>query len=102
MITGRLRWVAPEDNGPTLPFERDRITTFVRALDDHGVEWESVLRVRGMVIGAVECAVTAEWVDTYPPLPVRTGTVISLLASQRAIAHLTVDDVVHEHVEDSL
>ena len=89
-VTGVLRWVPASENGPTIPFDGDRITAFARLDSDPTAE--SALVVRGLVAGATECSVEAEWVDGYPALATSPGDVIMLTASQRPIARITVGE----------
>src|SRR5262245_29486388 len=88
VIEGVLRWVPPGENGPTIPFDGERITAFAYVGSERGAE--SAIAVSGLVVGAEECAVRAEWVDGYPALAVVAGDVITLTASQRPIATLAV------------
>jgi hypothetical protein len=90
-IVGTLVWAAPEENGPTMPYDGDAITSFAYVGDAR--RQESALAVSGLVPGAGECRVEARWVDTYPELDVGPGDVITLVASQRRIATIAVDAV---------
>jgi hypothetical protein len=87
-MTGTLRWVPIEENGPTLPFDNTRLSAFAYVGDDR--QNESALVVRGIELGATESSVEAEWVDGYPALAAHPGDVITLVASQRPIATLAL------------
>ena len=88
VIEGVLRWVPPGENGPTIPFDGERITAFAHVGSERSSE--SAIAVSGLVAGAEECLVRAKWVDGYPALAVTAGDVITLTASQRPIATLAV------------
>jgi hypothetical protein len=87
-MTGTLRWIPIDQNGPTLPFGHTRLSAFAYVGDDR--QNESALVVRGIERGATESSVEAEWVDGYPALTARMGDVITLVASQRPIATLAL------------
>lgn len=87
-IAGILRWIPVADNGPTMPFEHERISAFAYVGDDQ--RRETVLVAHGVRPGATESEVEARWVNGYPELPVRPGDLITLTASQRPIAILEV------------
>jgi hypothetical protein len=90
-IEGVLRWVPAAENGPTLPFEGDRITAFAHVGSDAGAE--SALVVSGLIAGASEATVQARWADGYPALATAPGDTITLSASQRPIATLVVSAI---------
>lgn len=87
-ILGTLTWVPPGENGPTMPFDVDQITSFAYVGDDRTSA--SALVVRGLAPGGAAGPVTASWVESYPELAVGAGDVITLMASQRPIATISV------------
>ena len=90
-MTGTFRWIPVEQNGPTMPFDFERISAFAFVGDD--MRTESAIVVRGLQRGASESSVKAQWVDGYPELDARPGDVITLVASQRPIATISLSSV---------
>ena len=90
-LTGTLRWIPAEENGPTMPFDQQHISAFAYVGDRR--DDESAIVVRGLEEGTTESSVEAEWVDSYPQLTTSPGDVITLISAQRPIATISVTAV---------
>ena len=90
-LTGTLRWIPAEENGPTMPFDQQHISAFAYVGDRRNDE--SAIVVRGLDKDSTESSVEAEWVDSYPALSTRTGDVITLIGAQRPIATIAVTSI---------
>lgn len=92
-ISGEFRWVPAEDNGPTMPFERSRISAFAYVGDHMN---ETAVFVEGLPPAGETAPVSLRWVDGYPAPDVEPGDVITLTASQRSIATIRVESTDRE------
>jgi hypothetical protein len=90
-LTGTLRWIPAEENGPTMPFDQQHISAFAYVGDRR--DDESAIVVRGLEEGTTESSVEAEWVDSYPQLTTSPGDVITLIGAQRPIATIAVTSI---------
>lgn len=90
-MTGTLRWIPAEENGPTMPFDQQHISAFAYVGDRR--DDESAIVVRGLEEGTTESSVEAEWVDSYPQLTTSPGDVITLIGAQRPIATIAVTSI---------
>ncbi|MBK6309488.1 MAG: hypothetical protein IPF42_02465 [Candidatus Microthrix sp.] len=90
-MTGTLRWIPAEENGPTMPFDQQHISAFAYVGDRRNDE--SAIVVRGLEEGTTESSVEAEWVDSYPQLTTSPGDVITLIGAQRPIATIAVTSI---------
>ena len=90
-LTGTLRWIPAEENGPTMPFDQQHISAFAYVGDRR--DDESAIVVRGLEEGTTESSVEAEWGDSYPQLTTSPGDVITLIGAQRPIATIAVTSI---------
>lgn len=86
VIRGEFRWVPIEQNGPSLPFDGDRLSAFAY-LDP---SQESAIYVEGLPGAGEAGGVEARWCDGYPAPLTKAGDVITIIASQRPIATIEV------------
>jgi hypothetical protein len=90
-LTGMFRWIPAEDNGPCLPFDRPRISAF--AYVEGRSDVEGALLIRDLPDQGAGAQVAAQWLSGYPLPRTEPGDVVTLIASQRPIATITVSDV---------
>lgn len=86
MISGSFRWVPIEENGPSQPLGVDHLSAFAYVEPSE----ESAIFVRGVPEFGGSGEVEARWCEGYAAPATKEGDVITLIASQRPIATISV------------
>jgi hypothetical protein len=94
-FSGVFRWIPTDDNGPTMPFDRAKMSAFAY-VEPRAVEQGAVL-LDGLPEPAAEGLVEGRWIDGYPCPDTRVGDTVTVIAAQRPIATVAVTAVSHEH-----
>ena len=90
-FVGTLRWIPATENGPSVPFDRPKMTAF--AYVEPQRDEEGAILIRGLAQWGADCRVEVCWLPGYPIPDTNVGDVISVLASQRRIATITVTGI---------
>jgi hypothetical protein len=87
-FVGTFHWIAAEDNGPSVPFSRPRMSAFAYVEPHWDVEGAVI--IEDLPSEDVDAPVTVRWLPGYPMPVTRPGDTVTVTAAQRPIATITV------------
>jgi hypothetical protein len=90
-FAGTFEWIPVERNGPTSPFDRTKISAF--AFVEPRWEMQGAVLIDELPAAGTHAPVEGRWLPGYPVPETRPGDTITLTASQRPIATVTVTAV---------
>lgn len=87
-FTGTFHWISPADNGPSVPFDRPRMSAF--AYVEPRWDVEGAVLVEHLPPADADGPVEARWLAGYSVPATQVGDTVVVTASQRPIATITV------------
>jgi hypothetical protein len=90
-FTGTFAWIPVDRNGPTVPFDRPRMSAF--AYVEPRWQEEGAVLIDELPAPGTTAPVEARWLPGFPVPETRRGDTVTVTASQRPIATITVTAV---------